>query len=141
MHGGWQLFSSTLLVEVERSQLKMWVALYTLARVQKKGEREKHMLTHSPCLVGPGRAMGAGAQHVCEWSVKIRATTTELVTTKNHKPHLHLRFHLLHCCAAKANSSRSSTCIHDQESKFLKPSSSTILYLKRANKVFGKRSL
>jgi hypothetical protein len=43
MHGGWQLFSPTLLVEVKESLLKRWVVLYTLACVLKKGEREKHM--------------------------------------------------------------------------------------------------
>jgi hypothetical protein len=42
MHGGWQLFSPTLLVEVERSLLKRWVALYTLARVWMREQREKH---------------------------------------------------------------------------------------------------
>jgi hypothetical protein len=28
MYGGWQLFSLSLLVEVEESLLKMWVALF-----------------------------------------------------------------------------------------------------------------
>jgi hypothetical protein len=43
MHGGWQLFSPTLLVEVEESLLIRWVALYTLAIVWSRGERKKHM--------------------------------------------------------------------------------------------------
>jgi hypothetical protein len=33
MHGGWQLFSPTLLVEVEESLLLRWVAIYTLVSV------------------------------------------------------------------------------------------------------------
>jgi hypothetical protein len=33
MHGGMQLFSPTLLVEVEGSLLKWWVPLYALAKV------------------------------------------------------------------------------------------------------------
>jgi hypothetical protein len=39
MHGECQLFSPTLLVEVERSLLKIWVALYTLVRVCRRGAR------------------------------------------------------------------------------------------------------
>jgi hypothetical protein len=42
MHGGWQLFNPTLLVEVKRSILKMWIALYTLASEWRRGEKEKH---------------------------------------------------------------------------------------------------
>jgi hypothetical protein len=33
MHGGWQLFSPTLLVEMEESLLIRWVALYALVSV------------------------------------------------------------------------------------------------------------
>jgi hypothetical protein len=47
MHGGWQLFSTTLLVEVKESLLIRWVALYTLASVLSRGEREKHTCTHA----------------------------------------------------------------------------------------------
>jgi hypothetical protein len=43
MYGGWQLLSPTLLVEVERSLLIRWVALYALVSVWRRGEREKHM--------------------------------------------------------------------------------------------------
>jgi hypothetical protein len=43
MHGGSQLFSLTLLVEVEGSLLIRWVALYALASVWRRGEIEKHM--------------------------------------------------------------------------------------------------
>jgi hypothetical protein len=52
---------------------------------------------------------------------------------------MHLGFRLLHCCAAKATSSHSSTCIHDRESRSLELSSSVILHRERVNKVFGKR--
>jgi hypothetical protein len=42
MHGEWQLFSPTLLLEVEESLLIRWIALYALASVWRRGEREKH---------------------------------------------------------------------------------------------------
>jgi hypothetical protein len=42
MHGGWQLFSLTLIVEMERSLLIRWVALYALINVWRRGERGKH---------------------------------------------------------------------------------------------------
>jgi hypothetical protein len=42
MHDGWQLFSLTLLVEVEESLLKRWVVFYALASVWRRGEREKY---------------------------------------------------------------------------------------------------
>jgi hypothetical protein len=55
MHGGWQLFSLNLLVEVEESLLIRWVTLYALASVWRRGEWEKHtcVLAH---LAGLGRA-------------------------------------------------------------------------------------
>jgi hypothetical protein len=60
MHGGWQLFSPTLLVEMEGSLLIRWVALYTLASVWRRGERQKHTRAlarlASPRLTGPGGA-------------------------------------------------------------------------------------
>jgi hypothetical protein len=37
MHGGWQLFSPTLQVEVEGSILMRWVALYAHADVWRRG--------------------------------------------------------------------------------------------------------
>jgi hypothetical protein len=43
IHGGWPLFSLTLLVEVEGSLLKRWAALYALSRVWRREEKEKHM--------------------------------------------------------------------------------------------------
>jgi hypothetical protein len=70
MHGGWQLFSPNLLVEVDGSLLIRWVALYTLASVWSRGEREEHTraLAH---LTGSGRAwhgeaMGTGTRRACE---------------------------------------------------------------------------
>jgi hypothetical protein len=72
MHGGWQLFSPTLLVEVDESLLIRWVTFYALASVWRRGEREKHMRA----LTSSGRAgwgmawrcevMGVGTRHVCE---------------------------------------------------------------------------
>jgi hypothetical protein len=47
---------------------------------------------------------------------------------------------LLRCCATKTISSHSSMCICDQESRSPESSFSTILYRKRENKIFGKRS-
>jgi hypothetical protein len=43
MHGGWQLFSPTLLVEVKGSILKRWVALYALASVWRRVGRNAHV--------------------------------------------------------------------------------------------------
>jgi hypothetical protein len=53
----------------------------------------------------------------------------------------HLDFRLICCCATKANSSHSSTCIYDRESMSPKPSLSAILHWERVNKVFGKCSM
>jgi hypothetical protein len=64
----------------------------------------------------------------------------ELVTMNNHKPPVHIHFCLLYCYAAKATSSRSTTCVCDRESRSSKPSSITILHRERVNKIFGKRS-
>jgi hypothetical protein len=55
MLGGWQLFSPTLLVELEGSLLIRWVALYELASVWRRGEREKHMCMLAR-LTSPSRA-------------------------------------------------------------------------------------
>jgi hypothetical protein len=54
MHGGWQLFSPTLLLEMEGSQLIRWVALYALASVWRRGERGKHTRVLA-CLASPHR--------------------------------------------------------------------------------------
>jgi hypothetical protein len=61
MHGRWQLFSPTMLVEVGESLLKRWVALYALASVWRRREREKHMRTRSPHLASLGWAGPSGA--------------------------------------------------------------------------------
>jgi hypothetical protein len=78
MHGGWQFISPTLLVEVEESLLKRWVALYALTRVWRRGEREKHtcVLARLASPAGPGRAgrgeaMGADTRRAREWSIEI----------------------------------------------------------------------
>jgi hypothetical protein len=59
MHSGWQLFNPTLLVEVEGSLFKRWVALYELVRVWRRGEREKHMRMLAR-VTSPGRAGRGG---------------------------------------------------------------------------------
>jgi hypothetical protein len=56
MHGECQLFSPTLLVEIERSVLIRWVAFYALVSVQRRGERGKH--ARSPHLAGRGDGRG-----------------------------------------------------------------------------------
>jgi hypothetical protein len=71
MLGGWQQFSPTLLVNVERSLLIRWVALYAFTSVWRIGERDEHTCTlarlASPRQAGPGGAwrgvvVGAGAR-------------------------------------------------------------------------------
>jgi hypothetical protein len=59
MHGGWQLFSPTLLVEVERSLLIRWFALYALASVWMRGERHACARLASLGRTWRGEAMGA----------------------------------------------------------------------------------
>jgi hypothetical protein len=64
MHGGWQLFSPTLLVEMEGRLLIWWVTLYVLTSVWRRGEREKH--TRAPTrLASPG---GAGCGVARRWA-------------------------------------------------------------------------
>jgi hypothetical protein len=58
----------------------------------------------------------------------------ELVTINNHEPPTHLVFHLLRCSTTKATSSRSSMCIHNQESRSSESSFSAILHRERVNK-------
>jgi hypothetical protein len=60
MHGGWQHFSPTLLVEMEGSLLIRWVALYALASVWRRGERGKHTCALAR-LASPHRAGSGGA--------------------------------------------------------------------------------
>jgi hypothetical protein len=75
MHGGWQLFTLTLLVEVEGSLLIRWIALYALASVWRRGETEKHTCALARLallgragrsVVWRGEAMGMGARRACE---------------------------------------------------------------------------
>jgi hypothetical protein len=53
MYVGWQLFSLTLLIEVDGSKLIRCVTLYLLASVWRRGEREKHVCTLAR-LASPG---------------------------------------------------------------------------------------
>jgi hypothetical protein len=68
MHGGWQLFSHTLLVEMDGSLLIRWAALYAFASVWMREERgETHARARSPRRAGRsvawrGEAMSAGAR-------------------------------------------------------------------------------
>jgi hypothetical protein len=72
MHGGCQVFSPTLLVEVEGNLLIRWIALYELASVWRRGEMERHMRSlTSPRRAGwsgawRGEVMGAGARRARE---------------------------------------------------------------------------
>jgi hypothetical protein len=54
MHGGWQLFSRTLLVEVEGSLLIRLVALYALVSVEERRKGETHACAPLPSLAGLG---------------------------------------------------------------------------------------
>jgi hypothetical protein len=69
MYCGCQLFSLTLLVEVEESLLKRWVTLYALTRVWSRGESETHRCSSRRARCG--EVMGVGAQCAHEWSAKI----------------------------------------------------------------------
>jgi hypothetical protein len=63
MHGWWQLFSPTMLVEVEWSLLIRWVAPYALTSVWRRGERGKHTRVLAR-LASPG---GAGVGQGVAW--------------------------------------------------------------------------
>jgi hypothetical protein len=64
MHGGWQLFSPTLLVEMDESLLIRWVALYALSSVWRRAERGKHTRALAR-LASPG---GAGRGEARRWA-------------------------------------------------------------------------
>jgi hypothetical protein len=70
MYVGWQLFSHTLLLEMEESILIRWITLYALVSVWRRGEIEKHTraLAHLASLsrAWRGNAMGAGARRARE---------------------------------------------------------------------------
>jgi hypothetical protein len=84
MYGGWQLFSPTLLVEMEESLLIRWVALYALVSVWRRGERGKHTRTLS-CLTGRGRAWrGEAMQWVRAHDVRVNSPPKSGL--KPHRP-------------------------------------------------------
>jgi hypothetical protein len=133
-------------LEVERSLLKRWVALYAIAMVCRRGEREKHTRSLTlPYRAGPGVAWrGVARQGItgrCNPRRVFHINTYDRHKMSTNEPPRHLGFHLIRCCVAKATSPRSLTCICDWESRSLEPSSSTILHLERAHMVFGKQSL
>jgi hypothetical protein len=55
MHGGCQLFSPTLLVEMKENLFIRLVALYALASVWRRGEMGKHTCALA-LLASPGQA-------------------------------------------------------------------------------------
>jgi hypothetical protein len=75
MHGGWQHFSPTLLVEEEEAYL--YSRLLSM-HFQECGRVEKGRNTYvlaplcRPGRAGCGEAMGIGAQRAREWSTKIQ---------------------------------------------------------------------
>jgi hypothetical protein len=64
----WELFSTTLLVEVEIVILKYGSPLHFL----KSSVRRSNRSPHARSLAWPGGAKGAVARHLREWSVEIR---------------------------------------------------------------------
>jgi hypothetical protein len=64
----WELFNTTLLVEVEVVILKYVSPLHFL-KSSVRSKRSPRMLAR---LVGRGGAKGAGARHLREWSTEIR---------------------------------------------------------------------
>jgi hypothetical protein len=79
MHGGWQLFSPTLLVEIEGSLLIKWVALYILASVwSRKRNGETHARARSPRRAGRGVAR--------RWAHDVRVNSPSKSGPKPRKP-------------------------------------------------------
>jgi hypothetical protein len=72
----WELFSTTLLVEVEVVILKYGSPPHFLKSSVRRSKRSPHARARSPRLASPGgagrRAKGAGARHLREWSAEIR---------------------------------------------------------------------
>jgi hypothetical protein len=64
----WELFSTILLVEVEVVILKYASSLHFL-KSSVRSKRSPHARAH---LTSPGRAKGAGARHLREWSAEIQ---------------------------------------------------------------------
>jgi hypothetical protein len=69
-----ELFSTTLLVEVEVVILKCESPLHFLKSSVRRRKRSPHARTQlvSPHGTGRGEAEGVGTRHLREWSVKIR---------------------------------------------------------------------
>jgi hypothetical protein len=87
---GWQTFSPTLLVEVEGSLLKRWVALYALVNVWRRGEMEKYTCTlASPRLAelsGVGRGMAwCGLARRWMWAHDVRMNSPAKSSPKPHR--------------------------------------------------------
>jgi hypothetical protein len=78
MYGGWQLFSLTLLVEMEESLLIRWVALYALTSVWTRGERGKH----TRALTSPGR----GVARQWAWAHDMRVNSPPKSSPKPRRP-------------------------------------------------------
>jgi hypothetical protein len=68
----WELFSTTLLVEVEVVILKYVSPLHFLKSSVRRSKRSPHTRARSPRPAERGGAKGAGAQHLREWFVEIR---------------------------------------------------------------------
>jgi hypothetical protein len=66
----WELFSTTLLVEVEVVILKYVSPLHLLKSSVRRSKRSPH--ARSLALPRQGGAKGTGAQHLREWSAEIR---------------------------------------------------------------------
>jgi hypothetical protein len=64
----WELFSTTLLIEVEVAILKYGSHLHFLKSSVSRRKRSPHALTR---LASWGGAKGVGAQHLREWSTEI----------------------------------------------------------------------
>jgi hypothetical protein len=75
MHGVCQLFSHTLLVEMEERLLIRWVILYALTSVRRRGEKEKHTRALTR-LISPGVA----------WAHDVRMNSPPKFRPK---PHMH----------------------------------------------------
>jgi hypothetical protein len=68
----WELFSITLLVEVKIDILKYGSPLHFLKSNVRRRKRNPHAYARLPRLAGLGRAKGAGARHLREWSAEIQ---------------------------------------------------------------------
>jgi hypothetical protein len=70
--GMWELFSTTLLVEVEIAILKYGSSLHFLKSIVRRRKKSPHACARSLRLAGPGGEKGKGARHLREWFAKIR---------------------------------------------------------------------